>query len=79
MECENQGSGRKQGTLPPALLQTAEEVVLQQLALGAELTVPAITQLLGTCIDVWNEEVQQQNKGLETAEQAMACATCLAT
>ena len=62
MECENQGSGRKQGTLPPALLQTAEEVVLQQLALGAELTVPAITQLLGTCIDVWNEEVQQQNK-----------------
>ena len=66
------GSGRKQGTLPAALLKTAEELVLQQLGLGAELTVPAITQLRGTCVDVWNEEVQKHNKGVEAAEHEMA-------
>ena len=67
MNSSRPGSGRRSGKLPEEVLRIAEEVLLQQLELGSEVTVPAVCNLLGVCIDIWNEEVSKLQKAQDDA------------
>ena len=79
VQCGDKGSGRSPGKLPERVLRIAEDVLLQQLQLGAEITVPAVANLLGTCIEVWNEEVgklQAANAASQDAASRTEHALC---
>ena len=66
-----EGSGRKPGKLPLPVMEVAEGILLKQLELGAEITVPAVAQLLGSAVEVWNEEVGHLQKQRAEAEAAL--------
>ena len=53
------GSGRPAGKLPTALLGVVEDILLRQLEMGSEVTVPAVVKLIESSIEVWNTEVEQ--------------------
>ena len=72
MGVEQPGSGREPGKLPPALLSVAEEVLLRQLEVGNEITVPAVTNLLHSCIEVWNAEVEAMARNIAEGKAAAA-------
>ena len=71
MEVAREGSGRKPGKLPLPVMEVAEGILLKQLELGAEITVPAVAQLLGSAVEVWNEEVGHLQKQRAEAEAAL--------
>ena len=52
------GSGRKPGKLPTALTGVVEDILLRQLEMGSEVTVPAVVKLIESSIEVWNTAVE---------------------